>query len=176
MRRALLLLPLLLLPLAACGNDDGAGVRASASASGSGSGSGSGSASAPAEEAECEIVGEAAGADTSVDVELGEFFVRPLTREVDAGTVTFDLDNTGGEPHELVVVRARTDDLVVEDGQVQEDDLADGAFIGEVEPFPPGECQGTFDLDPGDYTLFCNIVEGDESHFEEGMHVPFRVT
>ena len=59
---------------------------------------------------------------------------------------------------------------------MQEDELEEGAFIGEIEAFPAGEtCEGTFELpEAGDYILFCNIVEtledgSVESHFEEGM-------
>jgi hypothetical protein len=84
--------------------------------------------------------------------------------------------------HELVVVAAGSaDELTVVDGQVDEEALPEGAFVGEVEGFPSGEtCDGTFDLAAGDYVLFCNIVETEadgtiESHYEEGMVTEFSV-
>jgi hypothetical protein len=56
----------------------------------------------------------------------------------------------------------------------------EGEFVGEVEAFPAGgECAGTFDLEPGRYVLFCNLVheeeEGVENHFQEGMATEFVV-
>jgi hypothetical protein len=50
----------------------------------------------------------------------------------------------------------------------------DGSFVGEIEAFPSGtECSGVFDLEPGRYVLFCNLVHeeegGVENHFQEGM-------
>jgi hypothetical protein len=40
-------------------------------------------------------------------------------------------------------------------------------------------CNGTFDLEPGDYVLFCNLVheeEGEiENHFQLGMRTEFTV-
>lgn len=192
--------------IAACGTDDGADVRtigsegsgsvsgsasgpgsgsasgsgpASGSASGSGPASGSASGSGSAAAAECVPVGEGGG--TPVDVVLGEWVVEPDPAEVEAGSVTFLADNAGSEVHELVIVRATRDELTVTDGQVDEEALPDGAFIGEIEGFPAGEtCEGTFELAAGDYTLFCNIVETEEdgtleSHYEEGMVAEFTV-
>ena len=152
--------------LAAC-TDDGAGTR-----SGSASGSGSGTASETAD-ATCETVGDPGSADAEVAVRLDEFVVEPDPASVDAGTVAFDVDNQGHEPHELVVVEAAgADDLPVVDGVVDEEQLADGAFIGEIAPFPDGEtCQGAFDLAAGDYVLFCNLAD----HFARGMHTTFTV-
>lgn len=172
-----------------CGDDDGADVRsvgedpsASGSGSASGSASGSGSGSTAAEgcpEVEEPEGGIAAGGASEVPVTLDEYSVEVDTPEetVVAGDVTFVAENAGEEPHELVIVEG--DDpgsLPVEDGQVQEDQLEEGAFIGEIEAFPAGEtCEGTFTLpQAGSYVLFCNIVETEEdgaveSHFEEGM-------
>jgi uncharacterized cupredoxin-like copper-binding protein len=169
--------------LAGCGGDDGAGVRdggeasASGSASGSGSGSGSGVGSG-SEAAACSPVGEASSAAETVTVTLDEYAVDVDPASAAAGTVAFELDNAGEEAHEFVVVQAASADSLPtgDDGAVVEDDLEDGAFVGEVEPFPAGEtCEGTFELEAGDYVLFCNVVEGDESHFAEGMSTSFTV-
>jgi len=174
----------LVLGAGACGGDDGTGVRTidgtgsesgSASSTG-GSGPGSGSAATAA----CVPVGEGGG--TGVTVGLAEWSVTPEPAEVEAGDVTFTADNLGADVHELVVVAADSpDDLTVVDGQVDEEALPEGAFIGEIEGFPAGEtCEGTFALPAGEYVLFCNILENEpdgtvESHYEEGMVAEFSV-
>jgi hypothetical protein len=179
-----------LLAAAGCGDDDGSDVRVideggSASGSGSGSGSASGSASgsgSAAEEAECAPAGDSSTADSTVQVELSEFTIE-TEGEASAGNVAFELVNVGAEPHEMVVVQgASLDDLPTDaDGALDEGALESGALIGEVEPFPgEGEtCEGTFELEAGDYVLLCNIVEEEdgevESHLAEGMATTFSV-
>ena len=113
-----------------------------------------------------------------VDVVLSEFIVDPGEDSVEAGEVTFALDNQGGETHEFVVVEAASaDDLPVDDdGAFEEDNV-----LGEAEEIEAGEtAELTLDLEPGDYVLLCNIVEEEEdgeveSHFAEGMHSTFTV-
>jgi hypothetical protein len=178
----------LALLVAGCGSDDGAGVRAgggqasgSGAASGSGTGSGSGTASGQA--AACKPVGDAAGSDATIGVELREWTVIPARADVPAGTVTFDARNTGEEAHELVVVRADDPAMLplAADGTVDEDKLPEGAFVGEVEPFPAKQhCTGTFKLAAGRYALFCNILETEadgskENHYANGMRARFEV-
>lgn len=164
--------------LGACGNDDTGTV-----ADDGGSGSASGSASHPEGSASgvaaCEPVGDGGG--TEVKVALDEWSVAAQPATVPAGKVTFDVENVGEEAHELVVVKAAsTAELTVVEGKVDEEALPEGAFIGEVEAFPADQsCEGTFDLEPGTYILFCNIVEehegAPESHYEEGMVTTFTV-
>jgi plastocyanin len=119
----------------------------------------------------------------SLDVSLYEWGVDPSASSVEAGEVEFNATNDGGEPHELVIVKgmAPADLPVDEDGKVIEDDLPEGAFIGEIEEFDAGLTESaTFDLEAGTYTLFCNIVEIEdgepESHFQEGMVTTITVT
>ena len=122
-----------------------------------------------------------AGGDT-IDVVVSEWSVEaPATAK--AGTVTINVSNEGGETHELVVVRADSsagfdmDDT----GKVDEDGFAEGDFIGEITEFEAGtSSSGTFELTPGTYILFCNIVEEEpdgtfESHFVEGMQTTLVV-
>jgi uncharacterized cupredoxin-like copper-binding protein len=113
-----------------------------------------------------------------VDVVLSEFIVDPGEDSVEAGEVTFALDNQGGETHEFVVVEgASADDLPVDDDGAFEED----SVLAEVEEIDAGEtAELTLDLEPGDYVLLCNIVEEEEdgeveSHFAEGMHATFTV-
>ena len=192
-----------LLALVACGDDDGADVRslggdecASGSASASASASGasasgasasgcpsgsasaseaaaSGSASEAPAEGECVVVdGTDAAEDGEAHVTLDEWSVEVEEAELTAGNVKFEATNAGEDAHELVIVRGATADLPIVDGVVDEEGLPEGDFIGEIEPFS-GECEGTFELTAGTYTLFCAIVEEEdgttENHYELGM-------
>ena len=171
----------LALLLAGCGSDDGAGVRNGGGQSASASGSGSGTASGQA--AACKPVGDAGSSDATIAVQLKEWSVLPARADVPAGAVTFDANNTGTDAHELVVVRA--DDPatlpLAADGTVDEDKLPEGAFVGEIEPFPAKQhCTGTFQLTAGRYALFCNILETEadgtkKNHYANGMRTAFEV-
>lgn len=149
------------------------------SACGGGDGS-RGSVGAAAEAPTCQRVGNGDG--TVVSVTLDEWRVDAAPASVPAGTVTFEVRNEGGEPHELVVVRAGSmSELTVVEGRVDEDALAPGAFVGEFEAFGAGQtCGGTFELSAGGYVLSCNLAEAEdgavESHVEEGMATTFLLT
>src|SRR4029453_900794 len=57
---------------------------------------------------------------------------------------------------------------------------AKGDFIGEIEPFAPGQtCTTTFTLGPGTYAMYCNLLEqapGEPvNHFAKGMVTVFNV-
>ena len=126
---------------------------------------------------------EAAMDEGAVDVLLSEWIVEPDPTSADAGEVAFTGDNQGGDVHELVVVQATSaDDLPTDaDGSVIEEELPEGALIGEIEDIAPGsQAAVTLNLESGDYVLFCNITEVEddgevESHFELGMHNTFTV-
>lgn len=122
------------------------------------------------------------GDGNQLDVVLSEFVVEPERDSVDAGEITFAVDNQGSETHEFLVVRADSDeDLPVdEDGAFDEDSFDEGSLIGEAEDIEAGSsAELELDLDPGSYVLLCNLVEEDdgemESHFAEGMHVVLTV-
>lgn len=139
--------------------------------------------SAADEEPEASQEPSAGAVDADVTVVLGEWIVEPTPTSATAGEVAITADNQGGEAHELVVVRA--DDAAAlptdADGAVDEEQIAEEDFIGEIEEFPNGEQRSAdFDLEAGTYVLFCNITETEddgevESHFEEGMHAPLTV-
>jgi hypothetical protein len=162
----------------ACGDDDGADVRSSgAGASDGGSASGAASGSGSAVAGACEAVDGTDGvdgADTVVGATLAEFSITLDADEAPAGAVGFSVENAGAIDHELVIVKGVPSDIQVVDGAPDEESLGD-AVIGEIEAFPAGDtCEGTFELDAGDYVLFCALVdEADdgtvESHYENGM-------
>lgn len=129
------------------------------------------------------VVAACGSSGSEVDVSLYEWGVEPSPTSVDAGEVTFTATNDGGEAHEMVVVKGiAPEDLPTnDDGSINEDELSEDVFLGEVEEIEPGEDGSvTFDdLEAGEYTIFCNIVETDngetESHFAQGMVSTFTV-
>ena len=158
---------------AACSDDDGGDVRAvgDGSSSASGSGSGSGSASATAE-APCNPVGEdlAEDADNVIEVELKDFAFDPASIDTPAGVTTFRASNTGSQNHELAFLPGGGDVPFTDEGAPDEAALeAAGAF--ELEGFGAGQtCDATYQLEPGDYTLFCIVEAPDgETHASKGM-------
>lgn len=118
-------------------------------------------------------VGEALG--TKVGVELGEdggkLFVRTEQPSVAAGTVTFEVENTGAMPHELVVLKTDTpaNELPLAEGGVAKED----GRVGGVDPMSPGAdpMYLTLDLKPGNYVLLCNVP----GHYGMGQYVAFTV-
>jgi uncharacterized cupredoxin-like copper-binding protein len=115
---------------------------------------------------------------TTVNITLDEFTVAAAPGSVKAGTVDFAVKNSGAEVHEFVVVKT---DLSI----AQLPKSADGSFdeagagvtaVDEIEDIPAGATQHlTVSLAAGHYVLVCNIVEGNESHFHEGMVADFMV-
>lgn len=127
--------------------------------------------------------GGSASSDGGIEVSLSEWSVEaPATAS--AGTVDVTANNEGGETHELVIVRADSPDGFEQDdtGKVDEEQFAEGDFIGEIEEFDAGTMStGSFELDAGTYVLFCNIVEEEtdgtfESHFNQGMVTTITVS
>jgi len=180
---------------AACDDDDGedrpgsVSVIEDGSASGSTSGSVSGSVSGVSGVSGSSTVSgvgpgtvsPAPDGATEVAVTLAEWSVTPQVTTAAGPLIYFLAENVGpADPHELVIVRsdAPVEELPTDErGFVPEDEVD---FIGEVEAFAPGtSASGTFELEPGRYILFCNIVEFEdgewESHYLEGMRVAFTV-
>ena len=118
----------------------------------------------------------------TIGVELQEFAVVPDENSAEAGEVTFELENTGEETHEFVVIKTdlgATELPTAEDGSVDEEGSG-MEVIDEVEDIPAGESEElTLDLDAGSYALICNIVEEEEgepeAHYAEGMRADFTV-
>ena len=125
--------------------------------------------------------GEEPAAGT-VGVSLIEWSVVPDATSVPAGTVTFEASNDGEQDHELMIIRSDldpgtlplTDEMAVDETQVE--------VIGEIEEFAPGGTESSsFDLEPGNYILICNLVHEEESgevhrHYQMGMRTAFEVT
>ena len=123
------------------------------------------------------------GEETTVAVTLQEFSVLPAQDSAPAGSITFDVENTGPEDiHEFVVIKTdlAPDALpTAEDGSV--DETGEGMeVIGEIEDLATGATETLrVDLDAGSYVFICNIVEeeGGDSlvHYALGMRTGFTV-
>jgi hypothetical protein len=128
------------------------------------------------------VVPVACGGDDegAVEVTLQEWEVNPSSSSVDAGEVSFDITNGGGEVHEFVVLQT---DLGIDELPTAPDGSLDEEggpieVVDEVEDIPAGESESLdVELDSGSYVLACNIVEEEdgetESHFENGMATEF---
>lgn len=117
--------------------------------------------------------GAAAGA---VEINMGDFFFDPKDASASAGSVTISAPNVGQVVHELVLFKSDADpgSLPVKGGEVDEEALEEeGAEeAGEIEDVEAGQTKdGTFDLTPGKYAMFCNIP----GHYEKGMYGSFTV-
>ncbi len=120
----------------------------------------------------------------SVAVTLQEFAVSADPASVPAGSVTFDVTNTGPDDvHEFVIIQTdlgATELPVDDDGAVLED--GEGmTVIDEIEDLAVDDTQAlTVDLAAGTYVLICNILQEEpdgtlEAHYAEGMRTGFTV-
>ena len=114
---------------------------------------------------------------------LKEWSISPSVTTVDAGSVTFNVKNTGPSyGHEFVILKTdiapaalpkKTDGSIDEEGEGM-------TSPGEVEDLPVGgRNSATIDLAPGRYLFVCNLVDHQGStallHFASGMSTPFTV-
>jgi len=89
----------------------------------------------------------------SVDVELGDLYIKPAELEVPAGEVTFKVHNAGGTEHNFAILEggAKTAMLPGGDSVVLTADLEPGAyrFICEVPGHAEGGMEGTLTVGEG---------------------------
>jgi iron uptake system component EfeO len=121
------------------------------------------------------------GGGTTVAVTLQEFAVLPAASTAPAGSITFDVTNTGPDDvHEFVIFKTDLDPgalPTLPDGSV--DEAGEGVeLIDEIEDIAVGDAPSlTVDLDAGSYALICNIYDESEqeAHYQEGMFTGFTV-
>jgi uncharacterized cupredoxin-like copper-binding protein len=118
-----------------------------------------------------------------VDAALGDFNVKLSTSSSKAGTVRIHANNSGGVEHEIVVVKMALQDLPLKaDGSVDEDQIAEDLKQGEIEHVAARTAKdGSFDLQPGTYSVFCNLEtkQGDGTmllHYPKGMKAELVVS
>lgn len=93
---------------------------------------------------------------------LSEYAIAAPTNDLEAGRISLTANNVGGEEHELVIVRAAdvTSLPTKADGSVDESALPDSAKVGEIEHVAAQTKKTeSFELTPGHYVAFCNIVD-----------------
>ena len=169
----------LTLVIAGCGDD-----KKDTSSENLGSASQSSTSSTAGATSACETEGTTAETSTEeVVLTLNEFTIKPSSQPK-AGAISIKAENAGKENHEVVIVKGDSADALPKDadGGLDEDKLAEGDLIGEIEPFAGGKvCSGVFKMEAGKYVLLCNITETEpngekESHLNEGMHTEFTVS
>jgi len=115
------------------------------------------------------------GTGHNIGVTLTDFEVDADTSTVEAGEITFAIDNDASQVHEFVVVRS---DLAPSALPLDEDGLVDERgegleFVDEVEDLQASESATlTVSLTRGTYFLLCNLPD----HFAQAMHTTFTVT
>jgi uncharacterized cupredoxin-like copper-binding protein len=115
---------------------------------------------------------------TPVAVELGEnsdteYFMTAEPDSVPAGPVTFTVENTGTEKHEMVVMKTDTAPDALSMRAEDPDKVEEEGMIDELESFDEGLTKTiTLDLESGAYVLLCNIAK----HYDRGMYTAFTVT
>lgn len=115
---------------------------------------------------------------TPVAVELGEtsdteYFMTADPDSVPAGPVTFTVENTGTEEHEMVVMKTDTAPDQLKMRAEDPDKVEEEGMVDELEKFDEGLTKSiTLDLDAGSYILVCNIAK----HYARGMYTGFTVT
>jgi uncharacterized cupredoxin-like copper-binding protein len=127
------------------------------------------------------VAGCAAAGGGTVKVTLSEWAVQRDKAELPAGSITFEVTNTGpADIHEFVVVKT---DLapgeLPTDSTGKVDEEGGGMTVeGEIEDIAVGASDTlTLNLTAGKYALICNIYseEEDEAHYHEGMRTDFTV-
>ena len=130
------------------------------------------------------------------EFQLTEWAIRQGSGELRAGRQTITATNAGHHTHELVIVAAPSAASLPTkaDGSVDEAKL-EAVKVGEIADVAAGKSTSkTFDLTPGTYVAFCNMVDsmngratgggmmasapgsmGEHVHFALGMHVTFTV-
>jgi len=117
----------------------------------------------------------------TVNVALSEWAVTSDKNTVNAGPVNFNITNNGpGDAHEFVIVKTAlaADSLPVNANGSMNENGTDVTIIGEIEDIAVAtNAQATFNLEPGNYVLICNIRDEDkqEAHFSNGMYTAFTV-
>jgi len=117
----------------------------------------------------------------TVNVVLNEWAVTPDKNTINAGPVNFSVTNTGPtDVHEFVIIKTdlAANSLPIDANGNVDENSTNITIIGEIEDIAvAANARATFNLEPGNYVLMCNIwdVGEQEAHFTEGMYAAFTV-
>jgi|GEM_PF-2176164 len=106
--------------------------------------------------------------------------------EIHAGTATLLLRNQSARTHEFVMIRINSKSDLPKHTEshsepLDEDQFSEEQIVTEVEHLAPGSVsRHVVDLTPGEYLIFCNVMEttpsGDViSHYGMGMRTTLKV-
>jgi uncharacterized cupredoxin-like copper-binding protein len=90
---------------------------------------------------------------------------------VPAGNVSLDVNNTGPDDHELIIVRTTGALPLRGDGVTVDEDAVESRTVGALEP-GLGARSLHIRLQPGTYEFICNM----QGHYLAGMHRRVTVT
>jgi uncharacterized cupredoxin-like copper-binding protein len=108
---------------------------------------------------------------TTISATLTEFVIALSATSAPAGTVTFNVTNSGTMVHEFVILKTDilAKDLPLVNGLVVEDDYSPVGEVPETDPAKSGTFSAT--LAAGHYAIICNIA----GHVAQGMVIDFTV-
>lgn len=106
-------------------------------------------------------------------IEFDEFNFVTATTRYKAGTINFLVTNSSDTPHEFGITRGNSYEELPQkaDGSIDEDALGDD-LLGKtpvVDKILSPTREISFDLTPGNYVFFCNLVVGPVSHAARGQ-------
>ena len=108
---------------------------------------------------------------TTITGTLTEYHIALSAASAPAGSVTFNVTNSGTMVHEFVILKTdvQAKDLPLVDGVVVEADYSPVGEVAETEAGKSGTFTATFAA--GHYAIICNIA----GHVAQGMVVDFTV-
>ncbi len=116
------------------------------------------------------VKGSAESASTTVKVTLKEFSLKPSTKLVSPGKVTFVVRNAGRVDHELVVLR--TNRPAKKQGLTSFGDVYEVGRVGRTKPIDARKTETlALILKAGHYALLCNLP----GHYRAGQFADLAV-
>lgn len=112
-------------------------------------------------------------------VDLSHFEIIVDSTVFKAGTINFVATNSDDTPHEFGIARGKSyEELpLLPNGSIDEDALGED-LLGKtavVDQVLSPTREITFELEPGSYVMFCNIVAGPVSHAARGQVLSITV-
>jgi hypothetical protein len=125
------------------------------------------------------IAGDVPEGTTAVDLAMSEFAFDFDENEITGGNIAFNVENSGAEPHQVVIARV-SEDLDLEQAVRSEEEEPPGVeelgFVGDFEPGTESTVLLAEELQAGRYAIVCFVEAADgETHAVKGMFADFTV-